>query len=159
MPVLVDASTQFFFQSANAAADATPIGTGLTFLKNLHRGFKVHVSVVDPLAKTWVADTIEVEIARFDGAITLMSPAGTGFTYTRKFATLSDDYVENLPYLSPRRRRTATLPAGPRSKGSTFGTSPSPRFRSRGERDSRTTSRRWGGGQLRRDGGSLEGLG
>jgi hypothetical protein len=102
VPVMVDASTQFFFRSpANAAADATPIGTGTDFLKNLHRGFKVHLSVSDPLSKPWVADTIEVEIARFDGAIALLSPAGTGFTYTRKFVTLADDYVQNLPYLSP----------------------------------------------------------
>ena len=46
-------------------ADATPIGTGTAFLANhdLVRGFKVHVSVVDPLATPLVAQTIDIETA------------------------------------------------------------------------------------------------
>ena len=49
----------------------TPIGTGTSFLANhnLVRGFKVHASVVDPLATTLVAQSIDIETAKFDGAI------------------------------------------------------------------------------------------
>ena len=66
VPVTVDANTQFFFRTpANAVADTTPIGTGTGFLtsEDLVRGFKVHVSVVDPLATPLVAQTIDIETA------------------------------------------------------------------------------------------------
>jgi len=45
--------------------DATPIGTGPGFLAshNLVRGFKVHVSVVDPLATPLVAQSVDIETA------------------------------------------------------------------------------------------------
>ena len=49
----VDANTEFFFRTPwNAVADSTPIGQGTSFLtnKDLVRGFKIHASVVDPLA-------------------------------------------------------------------------------------------------------------
>src|ERR1035437_2399409 len=52
VPLTVNANTQFFFRTPwNAVLDATPIATGTGFLTahNLVRGFKVHVSVVDPL--------------------------------------------------------------------------------------------------------------
>jgi uncharacterized protein DUF4382/uncharacterized protein DUF5666 len=96
----VDANTQFFFrQPANALADATPIGTGTAFLSshNLVRGFKVHASVVDPLAATLVAQTVDIEVAKYDGKISL--PDMTGFTYTRAFATPGDDYSVTLNYI------------------------------------------------------------
>lgn len=51
--LVVDANTQFFFrQPQNGLADTTPIATGTAFITNqdLVRGFKVHASVVDPLA-------------------------------------------------------------------------------------------------------------
>ena len=53
VPLTVNSNTQFFFRTPwNATADATPIATGTGFLTshNLVRGFKVHASVVDPLA-------------------------------------------------------------------------------------------------------------
>ena len=68
----IDTNTQFFFrQPQNALADATPIGTGTAFLANhdLVRGFKVHASVVDPLATPLVAQTIDIEVAKFAGKI------------------------------------------------------------------------------------------
>jgi len=99
VPVSVDANTEFFFRTpANALADATPIGTGTAFLSNIARGFKVHVSVVDPLASTLVAQTVDIEAAKYDGSIS--SPTDTDFTYTRSFNTASDDYTETLPYIS-----------------------------------------------------------
>ena len=99
--VTIDANTQFFYRTpANALADTTPIGTGVSFLTsgNLVRGFKVHVSLDDPLASTWVAQTVDIEIARYDGAIS--SPSTTNFTYTRNFVRTTDDYTMTLPYIS-----------------------------------------------------------
>ncbi|MGD0963018.1 MAG: DUF4382 domain-containing protein [Candidatus Acidiferrales bacterium] len=101
VPVTVNASTQFFFRTPwNATADATPIATGPGFLTshNFVRGFKIHASVVDPLATPLVAQTIDIEIARFDGYIS--GTTTTGFTYTRNFHTASDDYVVPLDYIS-----------------------------------------------------------
>ncbi len=101
VPVTVDANTQFFFRTPQSAvADATPIATGTGFLtsKNLVRGFKVHVSVVDPLATTLVAQTIDIESAVYSGAISAAN--STGFTATRQFATASDDYAVSLDYIS-----------------------------------------------------------
>ena len=97
----VDANTQFFFRTPqNGLADATPIGTGTGFLTShdLVRGFKVHASVVDPLATPLVAQTIDIETATYDGRISAPGPAS--FTYTRNFATASDDYVYTIDYLA-----------------------------------------------------------
>jgi len=101
VPIEVDANTEFFFRTpANAVADATPIGTGPGFLTSgdLVRGFKVHVSPVDPLASPLVAQTVDIETARYDGTISAATP--TDFTYTRKFATGGDDYTQTLDFIS-----------------------------------------------------------
>ncbi|HSZ07842.1 MAG TPA: DUF4382 domain-containing protein [Steroidobacteraceae bacterium] len=98
--LVVDGNTQFFFrQPENGLADATPIATGTAFLTNhdLVRGFKVHASVVDPLATPWVAQTIDIEAAKYDG--TISGADMTGFTYTRAFRTASDDYSITLNYI------------------------------------------------------------
>lgn len=106
----VDANTQFFMRRpGQASSDNTPIGSGPAFLANLVRGFKVHVSVDDPLAANLVAQTVDIETARFDG---LISGATTsGFTYTRNFANAANDYVEPLSYIS------ATTPNGTDGSG------------------------------------------
>ena len=99
--LVVDGNTQFFFrQPENGLADATPIATGTAFLTqhDLVRGFKVHASVVDPLATPLVAQTIDIEIAKFDGKIS--APDMTGFTYTRVFRTAIDDYSVTLDYIN-----------------------------------------------------------
>jgi hypothetical protein len=64
------------------------------------RGFKVHVNPVDPTASPLVADTINIEIARYAGSISNASTSG--FTYTRTFGAThaSDDYTINLDYIS-----------------------------------------------------------
>ena len=101
VPLAIDANTQFYFRTPqNALADATPIGTGPSFLaaNNLVRGFKVHVSVVDPLANPLVADSVDIETAAYDGRISASNSAG--FAYTRHFATLSDDYAVTLDYIA-----------------------------------------------------------
>ncbi len=98
--LVVNADTQFFFrQPQNGLADATPIGTGTAFLtsNDLVRGFKVHASVVDPLATPLVAQTVDIEVAKYDGKIS--APDMTGFTYTRVFATAKDDYMVTLNYI------------------------------------------------------------
>jgi len=96
----VDNNTEFFFRTPwNAVSDATPIGRGVTFLANdVVRGFKVHASVADPLATPLVAQTIDIEIARYDGSISAVN--GNTFTYTRKFKTSSDNYTFAIPYIS-----------------------------------------------------------
>jgi Domain of unknown function (DUF4382)/Domain of unknown function (DUF5666) len=101
IPLTVDANTQFFFrQPQNPAADATPIATGMAFIANhdLVRGFKVHASVVDPLATPLVAQSIDIETAAYDGKIS--APDTTGFTLTRLFRTASDDYTYTLNYIA-----------------------------------------------------------
>ena len=110
--LVVDANTQFFFrQPQSGLADATPIGTGTAFLTNdeLVRGFKVHASVVDPLATPLVAQTVDIEVAKYDGKIS--APDMTGFTYTRVFATAKDDYTVNLNYIDSATTN-GTDPAG-----------------------------------------------
>ncbi len=101
VPLTVDANTQFFFREPqNPAVDSTPIATGTAFLTNhdLVRGFKVHASVVDPLAVPLVAQSIDIETAVYDGKIS--APNTTGFTLTRVFATAQDDYVYTLDYIA-----------------------------------------------------------
>jgi hypothetical protein len=101
VPVVVDNNTQFFFRTPqNALADATPISTGTGLVQNgdIVRGFKVHVSVVDPLASTLVAQTVDIEIAKYDGRIS--APNLTSFVYTRDYVTNSDDYTVNIPYIA-----------------------------------------------------------
>jgi hypothetical protein len=101
VPLLVDANTQFFVREpSNPTADSKSIGSGPAFLssEDLVRGFKVHATVVDPLATPLVAQNIEIETARYDGAI---SAAGTtNFVYTRNFVDTSDDYVYTMNYIS-----------------------------------------------------------
>ena len=101
VPLTVNANTLFFYRTPwNAVSDATPISQGTSFLtsQNLVRGFKVHASVVDPLQSPLVAQTVDIEIARYDGSIS--NPNANGFTYTRKFNTPSDNYTFTLPYIS-----------------------------------------------------------
>ena len=99
VPLTVDANTLFFFRApANAQSDATSIGQGTAFLANLVRGFKVHASVVDPLASPLVASSIDIEIARYDGTITGSNL--TNFTYTHNFNNSNDDYTVQLPFIS-----------------------------------------------------------
>jgi len=89
----VDGNTQFLYHG-------TPIMTGTGFIANhdLVRGFKVHASVVDPLATPLVAQTVDIETAVYDGRISAPGPAG--FTYTRNFRNIADDYVYTLDYIA-----------------------------------------------------------
>ena len=99
--VSIDANTKFFFrQPDNASADALPIATGPGFLanNNIVRGFKVHASVVDPLATPLIAQSIDIEAAAYSGQISATSPGG--FTYTHDYRTAADDYVVALGYIS-----------------------------------------------------------
>jgi hypothetical protein len=101
VPLLVNNGTEFYFrQPQNALADATPIGTGPAFLAShdLVRGFKVHASVVDPLAVPLVAQSIDIETAAYSG--TISQPTTSSFTYTHDFPDVNDDYTATLDYLS-----------------------------------------------------------
>jgi hypothetical protein len=98
VPMQVTAATQFFFRApAIPVQDATPIATGTAFLaaQNLVRGFKVHASL-DPAQTS--AETVDIEIAKFDG--TISSPTSTGFTYTRAFENGIGGYTKVLPFIS-----------------------------------------------------------
>jgi hypothetical protein len=102
VPLQINANTQFYFrQPWSAIADATPIGTGTVFLDagNLVHGFKVHASVVDPLATPLVAQSIDIETAVYSGVISMAN--ATGFTYTHNYPRATDDYVFTLDYISP----------------------------------------------------------
>jgi hypothetical protein len=99
VPLTIDANTLFYFRTpSNAQSDATAIGQGTAFLSNLVRGFKVHASVVDPLASPLVASSIDIEIAHYDGTITGSNL--TSFSYTRNFRDTNDDYKVPLPFIS-----------------------------------------------------------
>jgi len=95
VPVSVNADTQFFFHEA---LNTTPIGTGPGFLGNLVRGFKVHVSVADPLAVPLVAQSVDIEAATFSGKISLATPSG--LTYTHDYLRVTDDYSVACDYVS-----------------------------------------------------------
>jgi hypothetical protein len=56
------------------------------------------VSVVDSLATPMVAQTIDIETAAYSGRIS--NANDSGFTYTRDFARVTDDYSLNLSYIS-----------------------------------------------------------
>jgi hypothetical protein len=103
----VNANTEFFFRTPwNAVADSMPIGQGTGFLtsKNLVRGFKIHAGVdptvvpLDPVLGPFAAQTIDIEIAKYDGSISAVN--ANNFTYTRKFNTSTDNYTFALPYIS-----------------------------------------------------------
>jgi hypothetical protein len=99
VPLSVNANTEYFLRTPGSAlADATPIGTGTAFLSNVVRGFKVHASAVDPLASPLVAQTIDIEIARYEGGIS--DADASGFTATTSYSTGTDDYSLTLPYIS-----------------------------------------------------------
>lgn len=101
VPLLVNADTQFYVREPyDPQVDSKPIGSGPGFLssENLVRGFKVHATVVDPLATPLVAQSIDIETARYDGSIS--APNSTSFTYTRNFMNASDDYVYTMNYIS-----------------------------------------------------------
>ncbi len=113
IPVTVDANTQFYYRvPASAVADATAIGTGTSFLtnKDLVRGFKVHVSVADPLASPLVATTIDIENAKYAG--TISAAGATSFVYTNTFHTATDDYSVTLPYISSASPNASNPAAG-----------------------------------------------
>lgn len=93
VPVTVDAGTEFDFRG-------TMIGSGSGFLAggNLVRGFKVHVTVDDPLQTPLHAQTIDIETADYSGAISQAS--STGFTYTHDYFRTSDDYRVTLDFIA-----------------------------------------------------------
>ncbi len=105
--LLVNSNTEFFFRTPwNAQTDNLVIGQGTSFLtnKDIVRGFKIHASVdptvipADPTVTPFVAQTIDIEIARYDGSISAVN--GNTFTYTRKFNTPGDNYSFAIPYIS-----------------------------------------------------------
>ncbi len=125
VPLTINANTQFFFrQPQNRRADSKPIGMGPGFLssEDLVRGFKVHASVVDPLATPLVAQSIDIETARYDGC-DLRAEHGHDFTYTRNFADANDDYVYTHGLHLEPRRRTARISKATPSPATSGGTS------------------------------------
>lgn len=100
VPITIGPNTMFYFRAPrNPSADATAIGQGPGFLASgdIVRGFKVHVSCVDPLANPLVADTVDIEMANYSG--TISNANTTGFTYTHDYLRTADDYSVNLDFL------------------------------------------------------------
>lgn len=91
----VDASTQFTLP--NQPATAPSIGSGPSFLSNLRRGFKVHVTV-DTTTAT-LARLVEIESAAFSGRIA--NATTTQFDVQADFSHHADAYAVTLPYVSP----------------------------------------------------------
>lgn len=60
---------------------STDLGTGTAVLDKMWRGFKVSVTVKDPLAAQLHADTVNIERAVDGGFIDASTSAGTGLTY------------------------------------------------------------------------------
>ena len=111
--ITIGPNTLFYFRAPhNASADATSIGQGPGFLASgdIVRGFKVHVSCVDPLANPLVADSVDIEMANYSG--TISNAGATGFTYTRDFLRNSDDYSVDLDYLPYTGSNNNVDPAG-----------------------------------------------
>jgi hypothetical protein len=104
VPISIDANTKFYFRTPEKAqSDANVIGQGPAFLSNLVRGFKVHVSVLDPTVDplNFVADSVDIEIARYDGIIGSMAANPVnGITYTHHFRNPNDNYTILLPYIN-----------------------------------------------------------
>jgi hypothetical protein len=84
------------FTLPNLPASAAPIGTGPTFLANLHRGFKVHVTVDS--ANASLARIVEIESAGFSGRIA--NPSKTQFDVQAHFRHQGDGYSTTLPYVA-----------------------------------------------------------
>jgi len=82
--IQINANTQFFFQGGTTA-----IGTGTSFLANMARGFKVNVTVVDPLAVPMVAASVDIHRGVFEGDITAADT--TSFTYSKRFMDATTD--------------------------------------------------------------------
>ena len=121
VPVTVDSNTQFFFRApSSGTADSAPIATGTSFVANgfIVRGFKVHVSVVDPLAVPLVAQSVDIELARYGG--TISSANSTSFMYTRKFNTLIDNYTFTEAYASNFKWWYFTFPTQATTGAATF---------------------------------------
>lgn len=102
VPLTITSTTNFYFRTpASAQSDANAIGQGPAFLSNLVRGFKVHASVDDPLAVPLVADSVDIEIARYDGTIgSIAANPVNGITYTHHFRNHNDDYIILLPFIT-----------------------------------------------------------
>lgn len=116
VPLTVDANTLFYFRTpSNAQSDSNSIGQGTAFLSNLARGFKLHASVIDPLASPFLAQSIDIEIARYDG--TISGSNTSNFTYTHYFRTIKDDYTVTLPYISSMTANGTDPQSGAAIKG------------------------------------------
>jgi hypothetical protein len=110
--IAIGPNTSFYYGASNAV-----IGTGSGFfdgttpgkLPNVARGFKVNVTI-DPLssAKPPVAESVEIDVARYDGAIT--APNSTSFIYGRTFADAdalaNDGYTGSIDYISSTSANT-----------------------------------------------------
>jgi len=82
------------------------------------RGFKVHASVVDPLATPLVAQSIDIETAAYDGKIS--APTRPASTLTRLFRMVQDDYMYTLKYIAnatANERTTAAIASTDTSGG------------------------------------------
>jgi len=100
----VDAATTFTLP--NQTSD---IGTGPAFLANVHRGFKVHVTV-DTTTAT-LARIVEIESAGFSGRIA--NSATTQFDIVANYRHAPDSYRVTLPYIASTTTTDVTVNGAP----------------------------------------------
>jgi hypothetical protein len=100
----VDASTTFTVPNQTAA-----IGTGPAFLTNVHRGFKVHVTVDTTTAS--LANIVEIESAGFSGRIA--NSSATQFDIQATYRHLADSYDVTLPYIAANTVTDVTFNGSP----------------------------------------------
>jgi Domain of unknown function (DUF4382) len=93
LALAVDANTTFVLPNQPAN---TSLGTGPSFLSNVVRGFKVHVSV-DPATPT-LAKVVEIETAAFSGRIE--NATTSSFDISAGYRNVLDNYTQTLPYIS-----------------------------------------------------------
>jgi len=87
--IKIDDGTAFYFQG-----ERTAIGSGAAFLSNIYRGFKVQVTVADPLAVPLVATEVDIQRAGVDGAF--QNATDQGFSYQKLIWAQTDTI--NLGY-------------------------------------------------------------
>jgi hypothetical protein len=89
----IDSNTTFVLPNQPAGSS---LGTGPSFLSNIVRGFKVHVTP-DSTTPT-LAKIVEIETAVFNGRIA--NANSTGFDVQSTFGRHQDRYTKTLPYIA-----------------------------------------------------------
>ena len=117
-PVTVDVNGSISFSTARPQIRRWTLRrfcTGVACLNDLVRGFKVHITA-NPLQSPLVAQTVDIEIARFEGAISSPQPRRTSPTHAN-FVTAGDNYTKQMIYISNQTTNGNYLLSGAKITG------------------------------------------